>query len=55
MLTKPVLTDYILNTSRDNDTLELYTAWNSEEDFLLLNKTELLIEHLTIENLILSD
>lgn len=38
-----ILYDYILNTSKDNETIELYTAWNSEEDFLFLNKTELLI------------
>ncbi|MBC2250269.1 hypothetical protein HCB49_09740 [Listeria sp. FSL L7-0123] len=50
-----ILYDYIINASKESDTLELYTSWNGEENLLLTNKTELSIENLTPESLILSD
>ncbi|MBC2039477.1 hypothetical protein IA759_04730 [Listeria marthii] len=50
-----ILYDYIINASKESDTLELYTSWNGEENLPLTNKTELSIENLTPESLILSD
>ncbi|WP_260449360.1 hypothetical protein [Listeria marthii] len=50
-----ILYDYIINASKESDTLELYTSWNGEENLPLTNKTELSIENLTLESLILSD
>ncbi|MBF2479376.1 hypothetical protein [Listeria marthii] len=50
-----ILYDYIIKASKESDTLELYTSWNGEENLPLTNKTELSIENLTPESLILSD
>ncbi|WP_262335546.1 hypothetical protein [Listeria monocytogenes] len=50
-----ILYDYILNASKNSETLELYTVWNSEKDLPLTHKPELFIENLTIVNLGLCD
>ncbi|EIL5149163.1 hypothetical protein LL198_001988 [Listeria innocua] len=50
-----ILHDYIIKVSKESDTLELYTSWKGEENLPLTNKTELAIENLTPEKLILRD
>ncbi|WP_228470343.1 hypothetical protein [Listeria innocua] len=50
-----ILHDYIIKASKESDILELYTSWNGEENLPLTNKTELAIEDLTPEKLILRD